>query len=72
MTIYKVTASVYDYWDSEDRGGWITEEKYFTTLEKAERWKEENKNKMYGFEGVTEAEDDYFKPSIRIDEITVE
>ena len=74
MKMYKMTITAYDYWYGCDRDGFVTVEKYFTTKEKAEAWKAKNPNYIFrGFnKDQTEAEDDYQKPTFKIEEIEVE
>jgi len=70
-TIYKVIATIYDYWYSMDRDGYSTVEKFFSSKEKAENWITANSKLMYGFNSNT-AEKDYQMPKFKIVEIEVE
>lgn len=71
MKIYKLVATIYDHFYDIDRDGWIKEEKFFTTKEKALKWQEENKDFCYGFED-NKAKKEWQMPYFEIEEIEVE
>lgn len=71
MKIYKVTMTHYDYWKYEDRDGWSNEEKYFTSLTKANQWVKNNQNYFIGYSEETQIEE-WQKPEFKIEEIEVE
>jgi hypothetical protein len=71
FTIYKVTATIYDYWYDIDRDGYTTLEKFFSSNEKAEKWIADNSKLMHGFNSNI-AEKDYQMPKFKIDTIEVE
>lgn len=71
MKVYKVEAKVFDYYYDIDRSGFVKEEKYFSTKEKAEEWMKNNAKYAHGFEG-REAQDKYEMPKFELIEIEVE
>lgn len=71
FVIYKVIATVYDYWYDMDRDGYTTLEKFFFSKEKAENWIAANSKLMYGFNSNI-AEKDYQMPKFKIVQVEVE
>lgn len=73
MKAYKLTINAYDYWKNCDCGGYVTEEKYFTTKEKAEAWVAENPTYAHrNFNGGHTADNEYELPTFKITEIVIE
>ena len=70
MKIYKLTATIFDFWYEMDRSGYQEEEYFFTSKEKAEKWAEEHKTFAYAREG-NEAKKSYEMPSFKIEEVEV-
>lgn len=73
MKIYRVKATIWDYWYDCDRDGYQHEEKFFSTQAKAEAWCEENKNFCYAYKGnEADPAKPWQKPKFEIEEIEVE
>lgn len=71
MTIYKVTATVYDYFYTMDRDGYKKEEKFFLEREKAEEWIKTHKTYAHKPNGEP-ANKKWEMPKFEIKEIEVE
>lgn len=72
MKIFRVKASIYNYWWSCDKDGFSEKEKFFTSKEKAEKWIDDHKDFIYGPDGPAKATKGYQMPSFKIEKIEVE
>ena len=71
MKIYRLTATIWDYWFTPYNSGYKGIEKFYTTREKAEKWIEEHSTFCYGY-NTNVAKEDYQFPKFEIEEIKVE
>ncbi len=74
MKIYKLEITAYDYYYKCDKDGFVTIDKYFTTMEKAEKWMADNPAYIYrGFDkNDTTADKKWKMPKFKVVEIEVE
>ena len=72
MKAYKLTVRIYDYWMTQDKGGYVTIERYFTTAEKAaDYYNGTLKNRWYNYHNELEPTTEH-PTQATIKEITID